>query len=136
MLQGVSFHVEPETVAFVGSTGSGKSTILSLICRNYGVPEEAGSDRRHRHPENQNFLAAPPLARWQDVFLFSGTIRSNIVLREESIPDDEIMKVCRYVNADRFISKLDHGLEEEVRERGNNFSGYSASSSVLRRCHP
>ena len=58
----------------------------------------------------------------QDVFLFSGTIRSNIVLREENIPDEEIMEVCRYVNADHFINKLDHGLDEEVRERGNNFS--------------
>ena len=58
----------------------------------------------------------------QDVFLFSGTIRSNIVLREENISDDEIMKVCRYVNADHFIDKLEHGLDEEVRERGNNFS--------------
>ena len=58
----------------------------------------------------------------QDVFLFSGTIRSNIVLREEGIPDSEIMEVCRYVNADKFINKLDHGLDEEVRERGNNFS--------------
>ena len=58
----------------------------------------------------------------QDVFLFSGTIRSNIVLREEGIPDSEIMEVCRYVNADKFIAKLDHGLDEEVRERGNNFS--------------
>ena len=42
----------------------------------------------------------------QDVFLFSGTIRSNIVLREENIPDEEIMEVCRYVNADHFINKL------------------------------
>ena len=58
----------------------------------------------------------------QDVFLFSGTIRSNIVLREEGISDDEILEVCRYVNADKFIAKLDHGLDEEVRERGNNFS--------------
>lgn len=57
----------------------------------------------------------------QDVFLFSGTIRSNIVLREENIRT-EIMKVCRYVNADHFINKLEHGLDEEVRERGNNFS--------------
>ena len=58
----------------------------------------------------------------QDVFLFSGTIRSNIVLREDNISDEEIMQVCRYVNADHFINKLDHGLDEEVRERGNNFS--------------
>ncbi len=58
----------------------------------------------------------------QDVFLFSGTIRSNIILREENISDDEIMAACRYVNADKFISRLEAGLDEPVRERGNNFS--------------
>ncbi|MBQ2765830.1 MAG: ATP-binding cassette domain-containing protein, partial [Clostridia bacterium] len=58
----------------------------------------------------------------QDVFLFSGTIRSNILLRSEGISDDEVMEACRYVNADKFISKLSGGLDEEVRERGNNFS--------------
>ena len=58
----------------------------------------------------------------QDVFLFSGTIRSNIVLRAENIFDQEIREACRYVNADHFIDKLERGLDEEVRERGNNFS--------------
>ena len=58
----------------------------------------------------------------QDVFLFSGTIRSNIALRAEHISDEEIREACRYVNADHFIDKLEKGLDEEVRERGNNFS--------------
>jgi ATP-binding cassette subfamily B protein len=58
----------------------------------------------------------------QDVFLFSGTVRSNIVLREEGFSDEEIMECCRYVNADSFINKLEDGLDEVVRERGNNFS--------------
>ena len=58
----------------------------------------------------------------QDVFLFSGTIRSNIVLREEGFTDAEIWEACRYVNADAFIGRLDKGLDEEVRERGGNFS--------------
>jgi ATP-binding cassette subfamily B protein len=58
----------------------------------------------------------------QDVFLFSGTIRSNILLREEGISDEEVMEACRYVNADHFINRLKGGLDEEVRERGNNFS--------------
>lgn len=58
----------------------------------------------------------------QDVFLFSGTIRSNILLREEGISDERIQEVCRYVNADHFINRLENGLDEEVRERGNNFS--------------
>ena len=124
VLQGVSFHVEPrQTVAFVGSTGSGKSTILSLICRNYEFQKGEilidGIDIRKIRISSLRRHFGQML---QDVFLFSGTIRSNIVLREEKIPDQEIMKVCRYVNADHFINKLEHGLDEEVRERGNNFS--------------
>ena len=124
VLQGVSFHVEPrQTVAFVGSTGSGKSTILSLICRNYEFQKGEilidGIDIRKIKISSLRRHFGQML---QDVFLFSGTIRSNIVLREENIPDEGIMKVCRYVNADHFINKLEHGLDEEVRERGNNFS--------------
>ena len=124
VLQGVSFHVEPrQTVAFVGSTGSGKSTILSLICRNYEFQKGEilidGIDIRKIKISSLRRHFGQML---QDVFLFSGTIRSNIVLREENIPDEEIMKDCQYVNADHFINKLEHGLDEEVRERGNNFS--------------
>ena len=124
VLQGVSFHVEPrQTVAFVGSTGSGKSTILSLICRNYEFQKGEilidGIDIRKIKISSLRRHFGQML---QDVFLFSGTIRSNIVLREEGIPDEEIRRVCHYVNADHFIDKLDHGLDEEVRERGNNFS--------------
>ncbi len=124
VLKDVSFHVRPnETVAFVGSTGSGKSTILSLICRNYDINKGQilidGIDIRK--------IKISVLRRHfgqmlQDVFLFSGTVRSNIVLREDSFTDGQIMEACRYVNADSFISKLEHGLDEPVRERGNNFS--------------
>ena len=124
VLQGVSFHVEPkQTVAFVGSTGSGKTTILSLICRNYDIQKgqilidgidikkiKIASLRRHFGQ------------MLQDVFLFSGTIRSNILLRMEGISDAEVWKACKYVNADSFINKLEQGLDEVVRERGNNFS--------------
>ena len=58
----------------------------------------------------------------QDVFIFSGTVRSNIVLKDESITDEEVMEACKYVNADSFINRLENGLDEVVRERGNNFS--------------
>ena len=124
VLQGVSFHVNPrQTVAFVGSTGSGKSTILSLICRNYEFQRgEILIDGIDIRKIKISCLRKHFGQMLQDVFLFSGTIHSNIVLREENIPDEEIMEVCRYVNADHFINKLDHGLDEEVRERGNNFS--------------
>ncbi len=124
VLKGVSFHVNAQdTVAFVGSTGSGKTTILSLICRNYEFQKGQilidGIDIRKIKIASLRRHFGQML---QDVFLFSGTIRSNIVLREDGIPDDQIMEVCRYVNADHFINKLDHGLDEAVRERGNNFS--------------
>ena len=103
--------------------GSGKSTILSLICRNYEFQKGEilidGIDIRKIKISSLRRHFGQML---QDVFLFSGTIRSNIVLREEGISDEEILQVCHYVNADKFIDKLDHGLDEEVRERGNNFS--------------
>ncbi len=124
VLRDVSFKVEAgQTVAFVGSTGSGKTTILSLICRNYDIQRgqilidgvdikkvKIASLRRHFGQ------------MLQDVFLFAGTLRSNIVLHEEGFTDEEIMAACRYVNADKIIEKTERGLDEEVRERGNNFS--------------
>lgn len=124
VLKGVSFHVEPkQTVAFVGSTGSGKTTILSLICRNYDIQKGQilidGIDIKHIKISSLRKHFGQML---QDVFLFSGDIRSNIVLRKEGVSDAEIMEACHYVNADTFINKLEGGLDDVVRERGNNFS--------------
>ena len=124
VLRGVSFHVNPgETVAFVGSTGSGKTTILSLICRNYEFQKGEilidGIDIRKIKISSLRRHFGQML---QDVFLFSGTIRSNLLLREEGVSDEQIREACCYVNADHFIDKLEGGLDEIVRERGNNFS--------------
>ena len=124
VLKGVSFHVLPkQTVAFVGATGSGKSTILSLICRNYDIQKGQilidGIDIKKIKIASLRSHFGQML---QDVFLFAGDIRSNILLREEGISDEEVWRACRYVNADSFIKKLDKGLDEPVRERGNNFS--------------
>ena len=124
VLKGVSFHVQPkQTVAFVGSTGSGKTTILSLICRNYDIQKGQilidGIDIRKIKISSLRRHFGQML---QDVFLFSGDIRSNILLRKEGVSDEEVMQACRYVNADRFINKLEKGLDDVVRERGNNFS--------------
>ena len=58
----------------------------------------------------------------QDVFLFSGTIKSNITMRDEKFSNEEVIDACRYVNASKFIEKLDKGYEYEVLERGGNFS--------------
>ena len=124
VLKGVSFHVNPkQTVAFVGSTGSGKTTILSLICRNYDIQKGQilidGIDIRKIKISCLRRHFGQML---QDVFLFSGDIRSNILLRMEGVSDEEVWQACRYVNADSFIGRLEHGLDEVVRERGNNFS--------------
>ena len=124
VLKGVSFHVEPkQTVAFVGSTGSGKTTILSLICRNYDIQQGQilidGIDIKKIKISSLRRHFGQML---QDVFLFAGDIRSNILLRAEGISDEAVWEACRYVNADAFIKKLEKGLDEPVRERGNNFS--------------
>ena len=124
VLKDVSFKVEAkQTVAFVGSTGSGKTTILGLICRNYDIQKgEILIDGINIKNIKISSLRRHFGQMLQDVFLFSGTIRSNIVLREENISDEELTRACKYVNADHFINKLKGGLDEEVRERGNNFS--------------
>ena len=124
VLKDVSFKVEAkQTVAFVGSTGSGKTTILGLICRNYDIQKgEILIDGINIKNIKISSLRRHFGQMLQDVFLFSGTIRSNIVLREENISDEELIAACKYVNADHFIDKLKGGLDEEVRERGNNFS--------------
>ena len=124
VLKGVSFKVKAnETVAFVGSTGSGKTTILSLICRNYDIQKGQilidGIDIKKIKISSLRRHFGQML---QDVFLFAGTIKSNITLREEHFTDDEVIKACQYVNADSFIDKLPQGIHSEVRERGNNFS--------------
>ena len=124
VLKDVSFKIGAgETAAFVGSTGSGKTTILSLIVRNYDIQKGTitldGIDvRRIRLSSLRRYFGQ----MLQDVFLFSGTVRSNILMGLEGVSDDEVLKACRYVNADRLVDKLPAGLDEEVRERGNNFS--------------
>ena len=124
VLKDVSFKVNAgDTVAFVGSTGSGKTTILSLICRNYDIQRgEILIDGINIRKIKIASLRRHFGQMLQDVFLFSGTIRSNILLRMEGVTDEEVMQACRYVNADKIINRLSGGLDEEVRERGNNFS--------------
>ena len=123
VLKDVSFHVEAgQTVALVGATGSGKTTILSLLCRNYDVQKGVilldGINIRHIKISCLRKFFGQML---QDVFLFAGTVRSNITLGDD-FSDEELVAACRYVNADKMIDKLAHGYDEEVRERGNNFS--------------
>ncbi|MCR5490863.1 MAG: ABC transporter ATP-binding protein/permease [Bacilli bacterium] len=125
ILKDVSFVVEPkQTCAFVGATGAGKTTILSLIVRNFepqkgeilidDIPIKNIRIKSLRRAIGQML---------QDVFLFSGTIRSNITLYDDdSYTDEEIKDVCKYVNADQFIDQLTDGLDSKVIEKGENFS--------------
>ena len=124
VLKGVSFKVEAgQTVAFVGATGSGKTTILSLICRHYDIQQgQILIDGRDIKEIKISALRRHFGQMLQDVFLFSGTVRSNILLGLEGVDDEEVMEACRYVNAHHFIGKLSGGLDEPVRDRGNNLS--------------
>lgn len=124
ILKDVSFTINPkETCAFVGATGAGKTTILSLIVRNYEIQKgQILIDGRDISTIDIHSLRKGIGQMLQDVFLFSGTVRSNITLNDESFTDEEIEAACKYVNADTFISSQEHGLDEEVIERGENFS--------------
>ncbi|MCM1556477.1 MAG: ABC transporter ATP-binding protein/permease [Anaeroplasma bactoclasticum] len=124
ILKDVSFTIEPnQTVAFVGATGAGKTTILALIVRNYEIQKGSiridGIDVRDIALESLRSHVGQML---QDVFLFSGTIRSNITMRDDKFSNEEVIEACRYVNASHFIEKLDKNYDYEVLERGNNFS--------------
>ena len=124
VLKDVSFKIEPgEKIALVGHTGSGKTSIVNLILGMY--PYQKG----------QILLDGKPLESYavedirknvgivqQDVFIFSGNIRDNIALNNKQLSKEQIIQVAKYVNADKFISKLPLGYDEPVMERGATLS--------------
>ena len=124
ILKDVSFVIEPrQTVAFVGATGAGKTTILSLIVRNYEIQKgQILVDDIDITDIEVKSLRRAIGQMLQDVFLFTGTVRTNITLHDDEFTEEEINQTCAYVNADKFVQKLEHGLDEEVIERGENFS--------------
>lgn len=124
ILKDVSFVIEPkETCAFVGATGAGKTTILSLIVRNYEIQKgEILIDGINISDIKISSLRRAIGQMLQDVFLFSGSIKSNVTLHDESFSDEDVIDACTYVNADSFISKLPNGINEEIIEKGENLS--------------
>ena len=124
ILEDVSFVIKPgETVAFVGATGAGKTTILSLITRNYEINKgEILIDDIPIKKIKIESLRSNIGQMLQDVFLFSGTIKDNITLHDDKFSDEEIIAAAKYVNADKLIDKLDGKMEYKVLERGSNFS--------------
>lgn len=124
ILRDVSFVIEPgQRVAFVGATGAGKSSILNLIGRYYDIQKGRilvdGVDIREM---DTNQLRSAIGQVQQDVFIFTGDIKSNIRLRNEAITEEEVRAAAQYVNADSFIEQLEGTYEAAVTERGATLS--------------
>ena len=124
VLKDVSFVIYPgKTIGFVGATGAGKSTIISLITRTYEIEKgEILIDDINIKKYSLDCLKKNIGLMMQDVFLFSGTVKDNISLFDKSISDDEIIKNSKLVGLDQIVNKLPNKYEEEVSQRGENFS--------------
>ncbi|MFO7896895.1 MAG: ABC transporter ATP-binding protein [Candidatus Cloacimonadales bacterium] len=124
VLKNISFKVKPgEKVALVGHTGSGKTSIISLLSGLY--PYQQGQILVDGE-EIKNYSLARLRSNigivQQDVFMFSGTIRENIVLNNQALLPEDVQQVARYVNVDKFIESLPGKYDEPVMERGSTFS--------------
>lgn len=124
VLRDVSFRVPAgKTVAIVGATGAGKTSIISLLSRFYEIQKgEILIDGINVQDLRKDDLRKSIGVVLQDVFLFSGKLKDNIRLNEKGISDKQIEEVAKYVNADGFINRLPAGYDEEVMERGSTFS--------------
>jgi ATP-binding cassette, subfamily B, multidrug efflux pump len=124
VLKDVSFSVKGgETVAFVGATGSGKTTIINLLTRFYRIQKgEILIDGRRLELYEKGFIRKNMAMVLQDVFLFSGDIRSNIRLNNHDVTDEKIYHVARQVNANRFVERLIGGYGHVIKEGGATLS--------------
>jgi ATP-binding cassette subfamily B protein len=124
VLRDVSFRVAPgESIALVGATGAGKSTIINLLARFWDVKEgQILLDGRDIRTVDRTAIRKKIAIVLQDVFIFSGDLLENIRLGDPTISEEAVRKVARYVNAHRFIEKLPGGYREEIQERGANLS--------------
>ncbi|GMA13671.1 ABC transporter ATP-binding protein [Deinococcus metallilatus] len=124
ILRGIDLHIQPgESVALVGATGAGKTSVTALVSRFYDVQRGAvkvdGTDVRDLQQHDLRKHVGVVL---QDVFLFAGTIESNLTLNNPDIPHERVVEACRYVGVHDFILSLPEGYQTEVRERGATLS--------------
>ncbi|MBK7105323.1 MAG: ABC transporter ATP-binding protein [Ignavibacteriae bacterium] len=124
VLKNVSFKINPgKTVAIVGATGAGKTSIISLLTRFYDIEKgEILIDEINIKDLSKHELRKKISVVLQDVYLFSGDIKSNIGLNSEDISDKEIEKAAQIVGADKFIEKLPQKYNQEVKEKGSSLS--------------
>ncbi len=124
ILRGVSFEIKPgDTLAIVGSTGSGKTTIISLLNRFYEIQKGQIRIDDHDLREYDVFALRRRIAVvLQDVFLFSGTVLENITLRDSNITEEQVVKAAKMIGAHKFIQKLPGGYHYQVMERGATLS--------------
>ena len=124
ILKDVSFVINPgEKIAFVGATGAGKSSILNLIGRYFDIQKgEILIDGIDIREIDTDVLRCAIGQVQQDVFIFTGDIKSNISLRNEVISLEDVKRAARIVGADSFIEKLPGGYDEPVTERGSTLS--------------
>ncbi len=124
VLKNISFNINPgETIAIVGHTGAGKTSIINILSRFYDIQEGSilldGTDIKTIDKRELRKYISIVL---QDVFLFSGTIRSNISMNNEDIPLERVVRAAKLVGADKFIDLLPKKFDEEVKERGSTLS--------------
>ena len=123
VLKNISFKIKRgESVAIVGATGAGKTSIINLLTRFYDIQKgEILLDGVNIRSLDKNTLRQKIGVVLQDVFIFTGNIRDNIRLNKD-ISDDKVIEIAKHVNAHRFISRLPQGYDEPVMERGSTLS--------------
>ena len=125
VINDISFDVNAgETIAIVGATGAGKSTIINLLSRFYDINQGSISvDGKNIKSYKLSSLRNAIAVVLQDVFLFADTIQNNISMWDSSISEEEVMEAAKHIGIDKFISKLPGKLQYDVKERGAMLSG-------------
>ena len=125
VINDISFNVnDGETIAIVGATGAGKSTIINLLSRFYDINKGSIElDDKNIKSYKLSSLRNAIAVVLQDVFLFADTIQNNISMWDSSISEEQVMEAARHIGIDKFISKLPGKLQYDVKERGAMLSG-------------